>query len=289
MIVKPWWEIYPSILERELDALKQAGIEYTRDEDIFARGILCLYVEMEKTGTLRVVFPDLYPYFRFEIYAPELQLSHHQNPFSKNLCLIGRSTENWYIKDTLASFLIERLPQVLFTGTNDNATEVEGLEEPQAEPFSDYYSYLLGTSVIVDGEWEIDTCYKSGTLRVGVASLCSKLKGAVLEVYDEDGNTLVKSDPRIVRAFSEYELYARWVMLSEPLKTSNQNDQFKHLEEKDPYSYKIKKHRIDGGILEIRAALFPEEIRNWRQLNYGWIFVCSLKQRKSWEINQRKS
>ena len=30
MIGKPWWEIYPSILERELDALKQAGIEYRR-------------------------------------------------------------------------------------------------------------------------------------------------------------------------------------------------------------------------------------------------------------------
>jgi len=140
----------------------------------------------------------------------------------------------------------------------------------------------------VDGEWEIDACYKSGTLRIGAASLSRIIKGAVLEVSDEDGNTLAEPDPRIVRAFSEYELYARWVRLSEPLKTSNQIDQFKHLEEKDPYSHKTRNNRVDGGILEIRAALFPEEIHNWRRLNYGWIFACSFKQRKSWEANQRK-
>lgn len=289
MIGKPWWEIYPDRFKFELDALEQAGIKYTKDEDVFSKGVLCLYIEMETVGKLRVVFPDLYPYFRFEIYAPELQLSHHQNPFSKSLCLIGRSTENWYISDTLASFLIERLPQVILTGTSDNTKEVEGIEEPQAEPFSDYYSYLFGTAVIVDGEWEIDTCYKSGTLLIGVASLDAKLKGAVLEVYDEEGNILAQSDPRISRAFSGHEFSARWVRLSEALKTTKQDDQFKFLQEKDPYPDKIKSHRVNGGILKIRAALFPEEIRNWRQLDYGWIFVCSFKHRESWEVNRVKS
>jgi len=143
MIGKPWWDDFPSILARELSALDEADIEYKRDDEAFDKGILCLHIEMEKTGKLRVVFPDLYPYFRFEVYAPELELAHHQNPFTKSLCMIGRSTENWHVGDTLAAFLMERLPQVMLTGTSDNVTDVEGIEAPQAEPFSDYYSDLL--------------------------------------------------------------------------------------------------------------------------------------------------
>ena len=290
MIGKPWWEIYPDRLKLELDALKQAGIKYTRDEDVFNKGVLCLYIEMETVGKLRVVFPDLYPYFRFEIYAPELQLSHHQNPFSKSLCLIGRSTESWYIKDTLASFLIERLPQVILTGTSDNATEVEEIEEHQAEPFSDYYSCYCGTAVIVDGSWKIDTCYKSGTMLIGTIFPKDQfLRGAVLKVYDEDENTLVEANNQIRRAFPEETLLGRWVRLPEPLKTPNPNERFMHLQKKDPHPDKIKGYRVNGGQLRIRASLFPEEISSWRQCDYGWMFVCSIKYRKSWEINLKKS
>ncbi|MFH1716743.1 MAG: E2/UBC family protein [Planctomycetota bacterium] len=289
MITKPWWEIYPSVLKRELDALEQAGIKYAIDESILQKGVLCLHIETQAAGVLRVIFPDLYPYFRFEVYAPALNLSHHQNPFNKSLCLIGRSTENWKADDTLASFLIKRLPQVLHTGASNDPEEVKGIEEPQAEPFSDYYSYLQGTAVIVDGEWEIDTCHKSGVLKIGVDSLCTKLKGAVLEIYDEDGNILAQSDHRIHRSFSKYEFYARWVRLPEPIKSLNPGEQFKMLKEKDSHQHKITTHHIDGGELEIRAALFPEEVRNWRQVAYGWIFVCSFKPRKSWVVNQGKS
>ena len=289
MIRKPWWEIYPSRLERELDALKQAGIEYRRDDEAFDKGVLCLHIEMEKTGKLRVVFPDLYPYFRFEIYAPDLQLSHHQNPFSKSLCLIGRSTANWRADDTLASFLIEKLPQVILTGTSDNATEVAGIEQTQAEPFSDYYTCHPGTALIVDGSWEIDASYKSGTILIGTISPKDQfLRGAVLEVHDEDGNTLAKANNQIRRAFPEEELVGRWVRLSEPLKTPNHSERFIYLQKKDPYPDRIRGYRVNGGELKIRASLFPEEIRRWRQCDFGWMFVCSIKYRASWEINRKR-
>jgi len=289
MIRKPWWEVYPSRLEREFDALKEVGIEYTTDEDAFAKGILCLYVEMEKAGTLRVVFPDLYPYFRFEIYAPELQLSHHQNPFSKSLCLIGRSTINWRADDTLASFLIDRLPQVIHTGTSDNATEVAGIEEHQAEPFSDYYPCYPGTALIVDGSWEIDASCESGTILIGTISPKEQLlKGAVLEVRDEDENILAEASAQIKCAFPGEQLVGRWVRLSEPLKTPDHDERFMYLQKKDPYPNRIRGYRVDGGELKIRASLFPEEISRWRQCDYGWMFVCSIKYRKSWEINQKR-
>ena len=130
---------FPKRLEYELNALNNAGIEYSKNEDAFTRGVLCLNIWIDGVGNLQVIFPDLYPYFRFEIYAHDLVLPHHQNPFSKNLCMIGRRTENWHIKDTLASFLLERLPKVLKAGKSTDCEEVEGVEQHQAEPISDYY------------------------------------------------------------------------------------------------------------------------------------------------------
>jgi len=290
MIGKPWWEIYPSRLKRELDALKQAGIEYTRDGDAFAMGILCLHIEMERAGKLRVVFPDLYPYFRFQVYALELELGHHQNPFSKSLCLIGRSTANWQVEDTLAAFLTERLPQVILTGGSDNATEAESIEEHQAEPFSDYYDCYPGTAVIVDGSWRIDPFCESGTILIGTVSPEKQfIRGAVLKVCDEDGKSLAEANKEIRCAFPGDVLLGRWVRLPAPLKTPNHRERFMCLQEIDPHPEKIERYRVDGGQLQIRAALFPEEIRRWRVRECGWMFVCSIKYRKSWAVNRKRN
>ncbi len=288
MTEKTWWERWPDIFERELEALDEAGIKYSVDEGAHKKGVLCLHLEMETAGKLYVVFPDLYPYFRFEVYAPEIQLDHHQNPFDKNLCLIGRSTYNWNTEDTLASFLTERLSQTIQAGSSNNLEEVAEIEEHQAEPFSDYYKYEVGTAVIVDSSWTIDDQYKFGTLLIGVAfSDVPLLRGAVFEVRDENGNTLAKSDTRLMQAFSEdAPLLARWVRLSEAPRTQNPADIFECIRKKDPYPDNIESYFLKMGKLQVRAALFPDE-RRWRELKYGWIFVCKLKP-TSWEINRKK-
>lgn len=287
---KPWWKIYPERLKYELKALYRAGIEYVKDEEAFSKGVLCLHLLKQRCGALRVVFPDLYPYFRFELYADDLRLPHHQNPFGKNLCLIGRSTEFWHNKkDTLANFLTERLPQVLRTGASDDPKEVAMLEQHQAEPFSDYYSYHFGAAVIVDGGWAIDNHCQSGTLLIGVASPNTRLlQGAVLEVRGEGGNVLAESDSRLRQAFSKGQLSARWVRLSEAPKTNNIKDLFMHLRERDLYSHKIDSYPVNDGRLQVRAALFPEEINNWRRLDQGWIFVCRFEPQESWEKRGKK-
>ena len=275
---KPWWERYPQRYECELEALQREGIEYTRDKEAFNEGILCLYVKTEIAGVLRVVFPDLYPYFRFEIYAGDVDLRYHQNPFTKVLCLIGRSTENWRISDTLASYLVKRLPKVVLSGSSNDKEEVEEIEEHQAEPFTDYYTYLPDTAVIVSGDCNIPPNYNSGMLLVGVAPLNTRvLQGAVLEVQDEKENVLIRSDNRLTRIYSEKQLFARWVRLQSPPKILNHAYLFNHLQKKDPCPDKIKGNSVDGGKLKIRAAVFPDETHKWRQSDYGWIFVCSFK------------
>lgn len=292
MTQEPWWEVHAGRLKYELEALDQAGISYRKDEDAFAVGILQLHLKVPANGQeleLRVVFPDLYPYFRFEIYAPGLDLPHHQNRFAKNLCLIGRSTEFWHTTDTLANFIVERLPQTLKAGRSDDTQEVAGLEQHQAEPYSDYFICHPGTSIIVDGSWQIDTCYESGTVLLGVASGDNKLiSGAVLKVLTDHGKSIAEADARLVEAYGKEQHEVRWVRLAEAPKTVNHRELFELLHAKDPYPDKVGKHRVDGAQLQVRAALFPEEISNWRQLDYGWLFVCALKVRKSWEKSHKK-
>ncbi len=289
MIVKKWWESYPLKLKSELMALEDAGLKYTKDEKAISEGIFCLIVETEGSGKLRVVFPDLYPYFRFEIYAPDIQLHRHQNPFDKNLCLIGRSTEWWHTDDTVASFILERLPQVLKSGQSNDLQEVATLEEHQAEPFSDYYPYHYPASVIVDGGWTIDKRYESGTLLIGVDSSEAQFpRVAVLEVRDESGNILEESDARLKQLFSIGRFSAKWVRLSEPPNITNPSTLFVHLLKKDPNSKQIESYPVSEGRFQIRAGIFPEENNNWRRLNNGWIFACRFEPDESWRQNRRR-
>ena len=92
--MRPWWIRLPERLDHEKQALDVIGATYVLDENARARGILRLDVQF---GEHRLVaeYPDLYPFFRPQVFAPDLNLTHHQNPVDKNLCLLGRATENW--------------------------------------------------------------------------------------------------------------------------------------------------------------------------------------------------
>jgi len=287
---KKWWEIY-SKLEDELQELEKAGIKYSLDKEALAIGVVRLELPETVAGEMYVIFPDLYPYFRFEIYAPELDLKYHQNPFDKNLCIIGRSTYNWIPSDTVASFIIQRLPDVINTAESNDREEVATKEERQAEPLSDYYSprCLLRTSIIADGSWVIEDRYKSGKLIIGTRVVDVPTCGwAVVEIQDENRNVLACANKYIRKMYSGRDLSARWIRLDEiPLFNENEN-LFNYLSSKDPFPQKIEGHRVKsskinpGGKLKIRAALFPEETHAWRKSDQGWLFASSLHIRKSY-------
>ena len=275
MSLTPWWELYPAKLEQELQALESKGITYCKDEDAFAMGICRLYLKApigEKVLELEAVFPDLYPYFRFEVKAHTLELTHHQNPFGKNLCLMGRATNNWRPSYTLAGILEERLAQVIETGMSDDIEQVAELEEHQAEPVSDYYLYENGASIIVESNWSIKSCFSSGSMLIGLNSRGPRIRGAVFEVWDESKRIIADSDNRIRNAFELGCVTGRWIRLSEPPRFEKPDELFNYLSQKDKNAQSYSSP-IDGGKIEIRAALFPEE-QAWRKNGEGWVFVC---------------
>src|SRR6266436_7634143 len=94
-MLRPWWERWPGRLEYEKSALEEAGIHYELDAPAFESGKVILHLKVplnEDLVRIDAHFPDVYPYTRFELVAPDLDLPHHQNPIAKNLCLIGRAS-----------------------------------------------------------------------------------------------------------------------------------------------------------------------------------------------------
>ena len=295
----PWWEDDPERYADELAALDRAGIRWEVEQAAFSAGVLRLRVYPVIEGEeleLVAAFPDEYPWFRFEVEAPTLTLLYHQHAFGKNLCLLPRATEYWRpASDRLAAFLTERLPVVLATGRASEAP-ADLVEEPQAEPFSDYYVYEPTTLVVVDGNWRIPPDALSGALVIGLPALqpgtrwSGLLRGAVIEVRDDrTGAVIVAAAPELADSFPT-RIDGRWVRLDEPIRPAVPGDvrrtaaaAFRVMEQADPHAGRLRAHEVGrSGKARIRAALFPEEHR-WRGTpgggsGDGWLFAACLEQ-----------
>lgn len=268
---QPWWEKYPERLEFELRELEQAGIPYEVDEARKAEGKLVVTLFHTLQGNeskLIATYPDEYPYFRLDVRAPDLALARHQNPYDKNLCLLGRSSVNWRPReDTLARFVLEQLPKAIESAQGGDDT----LEERQGEPISEYYPYQSIT-VLVDSAWEIPAEATEGLINLGTEGKYS-LRTAVLEVHDRQKNLLFEAAKEIKERYPT-SLSARWVRIQSPIFQKDPKTFYEELCILHPhlrnhewvYSEREDKH------FEIIGVTFPEEV-GYKTDGNGWVFL----------------
>lgn len=283
-----WWEEFPERLAYEQRALEAAGIAYERDESAFARGVLRWRIQMPFKGEiipLDVTFPDVYPFFRFQVEAPTLSLDHHQNPFGKNLCLIGRGTYHWNTTDTVAGLLQEQLPLVLQTGQCEDREAVRGLEQQQAEPFSDYYPYPPSL-VVIPCSSAVGSGHDYGTFTVTAVGAQGPppeqfVRGLLSTVRGQAGEVLFEADPALLTAFPGQRLEGTWVRVPQPIRHADQNLFVKELLERFPAARRARPNKVQGGWLQIWGVAFPEEA-GWRSEDgEGWVFVCLFSRKES--------
>ncbi|MBN73102.1 MAG: hypothetical protein CME32_27925 [Gimesia sp.] len=280
MNLAPWWEQNPDRLKYEYTALKHAGISYSVDEKASACGILRLNLEMPYAGEsikLIVTFPDLYPYFRFQVDAPGLDLAHHQNPFGKNLCLIGRGTNEWHTTDTVAGLLQQQLPRVIEAGSSNDKTFVAGKEQQQAEPLSEYYGYSE-SMIVLPGEWQVPGQYDEGTFTVSPFGPQGPfperfIRGLMSELRSRDGKTLLNSDVTVLNSSKQQPLDGCWIRVQEPIKHCHQKLFLEEMISRNDFARTAPPNRIEGGYVKLWGVLFPEEV-GWRTEGEGWIFLC---------------
>lgn len=278
-MLKPWWERWPGVLERELAALEKAGIAHHLDQEALAvHGVVRIRVRPDIDGRpleLVATFPDLYPYFRFEVQGPDLGLAHHQHPFGGTLCLVGRATENWEVDDTLASYLEQRLPVTLRLGAAQIIEEGAD-EEEQAEPFTDYYPYPDGTVILVDSRWEVPG--EGGRLVLGAerAQPDYLARGAVLQVLDARGVTVAEASKPWGDTYPLL-IDGRWVRLDSPLRENDPELYERHLLGKFPELKVLHWRKLGQSSVDVVGVVFPEEI-GWRREGDAWVFLVRVRE-----------
>lgn len=279
--MKPWWERWPGRLEDEIDRLKTAGIETELNKEFFEKGIAVLNLRHSVKGEVQnfvVVFPDVYPYMRFEIHASQLTLGHHQNPFEKNVCMIGRSTANWHPTDTVADYMVNRLPQVIQAGESTDSASVEQVEEIQGEPITAYYPYAPNQVVLIDSSWAIDASIKKGFLKIGTDKTNhGKQKFAVLAVMDSKNNILAEAEPEISDLYTDH-VFGKWIRSQQPIVENNRHRFLEQLTQLD--NTLINKKKLMTASTLIIGVIFPEEV-SWRENKDGWLFLFMQRRRKT--------
>lgn len=279
--MQPWWERDSDRYQYELAALDRAGIVWTRDEEAFARGFLRLELEVDENGErvpLRVTFPDLYPYFRFEVEAPTLSLRHHQNPFQKNLCVMGRATHHWNTTDTVAEVLKQQLGKVIATGRSDDAAATKGLEQDQAEPYSDYYP-CPPSMVVIPEIVSLPANCNHGTFTLLTDGpqgppIEHFLRGVITALRGADGAEGLAPVGEWRAAFSGKTVEGFWARLAAPIAHVEQNLFLEELLRRVPSALQAPINRVDGGWLQIWGVGFPEEVTRRQCDGLGWVFVC---------------
>lgn len=274
--MKPWWEQFPGRLDREIASLDLNGIAYRRDELAWRQGQLVLDLKVTPPGGeaihLIAHYPHKFPYTRFEVVAPNLLLPRHQNPFAKNLCLMGRASSNWSVHDTLGDVLMEQLPKLIRFAIENPAT-LRDLEEPQGEPITDFYAYYPHTAVLVDSSWQLDLTITSGRLKLSFSG-AQPFRGAVTEVLDSNGKALAHADVALDRVFTQ-TARGRWVRWDAPIVETD----VKRLIGIVSTRYRdvgqmalSTKRALDHGHPEIFGIVFPEEGEQGKRHD-AWLFL----------------
>lgn len=293
-----WWVRHPERLAREHAELTARGVAFTPNERALAAGIYQLDLQhpaipgiAEAGFPLVAIYPDGYPYFPVHVEAPTITLPHHQNPFAKNLCLLGR-TQRWRPQsDSLAGLLASQLEPVLIAGRSTHVEEYEELEEHVPEPITAYYPYQQGSCVLfaITPPSAVPAALNQGTLVLAVetpahAPVPHVLRGVVLEVRDERGIVVQQADEALMARFRQARrIEARWVRAEAPT-TADEPEKiaamiYSAAERIDPRKPNKYPTDLPDVHLRARAILFREE-QNWRgaqdAMGDGWAIAVRL-------------
>lgn len=270
---KPWWEQFPGRLEYEVEKLKEIGISC---EPKFAGDTVSLQFPYDLDGEkieLIIKFPASYPYLRFTVDAPNVELHHHHNPFNKDLCILGRSTANWETNGTVAETLTTQMPKVIKAGRSKNIDEVKELEENQPEPISAYF--VTGWFVFIDGGFYIGEKHirQWGNLEIGIETNGNNPELAVLSICDINGKCIANANHHIEGLFKQ-KIRGRWIGVDKPVIENNPKHFFESLILIEPTLKVPRWQRISNNVsIDVIGVVFPEEVKQREESGEGWLFL----------------
>jgi molybdopterin/thiamine biosynthesis adenylyltransferase len=286
-----WFERFPDRFEYELAGFERHGLAFDLDEELLQRerrvvlrGTLQVEGEPEPVP-LVVVYPDGFPFFRPEVFAPGLALNRHQNPFERNLCLLDRSTRAWSPRETAAHLVATQVPHLLKLVRTGGEEMREG-EVAQGEPVSYYFPPLAGTVVWIPDELlALPREHRAGLGRISFGHTEPpqlRLRGLLSSaaVREQRGRTrkLAAVEGALAHRFSAGSIEMRWVRLGTPPRSRDPEDLLRQAAEAAPRVNGAPWQQVGGGHIAVTGLVFEEEIRQGEFAD-TWLFVVALRDR----------
>ena len=285
MVIRPWWERFSGRLEWEIERLHAASYEPELDDDqLREHRLVEIRLRDRRDGrdlALTARFPDMYPYVRPEVSTTDLSLGRHQSPIGGNLCLIGRSTENWTPTDSLEWLVTDQLPAVIAAVEARRRGEPSPVpEEAQGEPASDYHLTVPGSALLLDSAWAIPMHVRHGRLELVVdrAHLSGGLVRGILTKVETDAGRVIAKAPRellsVVPEPRRGVLTGRWVRL-DTTPRQGPDGSVEPLLAQIAESHRVKRHAAGAGLdgVDVLGVVFSEELGP-DLVGDGWAFVA---------------
>lgn len=278
-----WWERFPGRLEAELEDFRARGLDFELDESLFrdaGRVLLRGAIEHEERSVvLEVLYPDLFPYLRPEVYAPELSLDRHQNPVLHNLCLLERNTATWNPSETGAWLVAERVPMLL-SYFDAGPEAMKEAEVPQGEPVSAYFPGLAGTAVFVPAAMlGLDPEIKVGSGRISFAPNAPpqvQLRGLLCELVTKGrsrkSTIVARADEPLARRFGGAQLQTRWARLPKAPEDFSPEGLFAAADDVQSGFGGPPWQKVADGEVAITGVIFPEEVHQG-VFEDAWLFA----------------
>lgn len=285
--MQTWVERFPGRLEYELTDFARRKLKFALDEEQLAeQGRVVLTGLLRHNGDeirIEVRYPDLFPYLRPVVIAPDLNRDRHQNPYDKELCLLEPSTRAWDT-DTTAAWLVEKRVPYLLRLLDADPETLRRAEVPQGEPVSSYFEGPPGSVVFVP-QPVLDIPAKaqagSGRLAFSVAEPPRpEVRAVIAEVVEKDrGNkteALAKADGPLLAHFGGEQIPFRWARLPRAPDANTPQGVLEALEASRAGFGSPPWHAVHGGRIGVAAAVFQEEVRQgeWEDT---WVFVVRVR------------
>jgi hypothetical protein len=277
----PWWTEIPGRLDVELESLRDVCSEvtiYRQDQRTGQLGLKFVLALGGEHYQLRAEFPPTYPFTRPVVYAEDNQFNWHQNPYGKNLCLLGRTAENWVLTQTLAGHLSEQMPKLIASNWTADPDTAADLEELQAEPFTAFLNYQRNSSMLL-----LQRVPRTDRDKGGFAATCvpfdGVFRGAVVGLADDLGRQILglPNEATTAMEFTK-QIKGNWFRMGSRPRTGKAAVFLEEIAADHPELRKRTWTRHRDHRFEIVGALVPEE-EAWRTPGEAMVFICLQEQK----------
>lgn len=285
--MRTWPDRYPGRLEHELAEFERRELDFVLDGDLLReQGRVLLrgtVAHDDEEIQLEVSYPDLFPFLRPEVRAPDLTLPRHQNPYGGNLCLLDRSTRAWKPSYTAAWLVAEKVPYLLSL-IEAGGEAMREAEAPQGEPVTSYFPGVPGTVIFVpEPMLKLDDGTRTGSGRIAFAPFEGPglwLRGAISELVEkgEQGKTrtLARIEEPLRSRFAGPLLSFRWARLQQLPAVNTPIALLEAIEATQPGFGMPPWEPVEGGSVAIAGALVNEEVEQG-SYEAAWLFVVQYR------------